>query len=302
MLDRHRRLRLGADWVREERAGFGPFVTREVLRRVDGTVVVWESRRHRKRRTGSVGSTWWAPTAVGWWIGVLFAIGSFCFALGSFPPYTNVVGAMADNVTYFVGSLFFTSAALLQYCQVVWADGGPGASHLGQAVRQLVRPRVERIDWWASGVQFIGTLFFNASTGHAVTAAQGGPSTLNHLVWRPDALGSICFLVASWLCWAEVSHGAWSWRPRALSWWIALLNLIGSIAFGVSAIASKVEPSGSLRSLALTNLGTFVGAVCFLVGGVLLLPERTEGDSDEPELAAAAYQPRVDQGVTAADQ
>jgi hypothetical protein len=25
----------------------------------------------------------------------------------------------------------------------------------------------------------------------------------------------------------------------------------------------------------LTNLGTFVGALCFLVGGVLLLPERT---------------------------
>ena len=125
VLDRHRRLRLGADWVREERAGFGPFVTREVLRRVDGTVVVWESRRHRKQRTGTAGSTWWAPTAVGWWIGVLFAVGSFCFALGSFPPYANVVGAMADNVTYFVGSLFFTTAAFLQYCQVVWADGGP---------------------------------------------------------------------------------------------------------------------------------------------------------------------------------
>ncbi|MGO9456484.1 MAG: hypothetical protein ACLP62_05480 [Acidimicrobiales bacterium] len=238
---------------------------------------------------------------MGWWIGVLFAVGSFCFALGSFPPYTNVVGAMADNVTYFVGSLFFTTAAFLQYCQVAWADGGPDLSHIGQVVRQLVRPRAERIDWWASGVQLIGTLFFNVSTGHAV-AAQGGPSTLNHLVWRPDALGSVCFLVASWLCWAEVSHGAWCWRPRALSWWIAMLNLVGSIAFGASAIASKVEPSGSLRSLALTNLGTFVGAVCFLVGGVLLLPERTEGEGDEPELAAAAYQAQTDQGVTAADK
>jgi hypothetical protein len=116
-------------------------------------------------------------------------------------------------------------------------------------------------------------------------------------VWRPDALGSVCFLVASWLCWAEVSHGAWSWRPRALSWWIALLNLIGSVAFGVSAIASKVEPNGSLRSLALTNLGTFVGAVCFLVGGVLLLPERTEGDADALDVAAAAYQPAAEHGV-----
>ena len=290
MLDRHKRLRLAADWVREERSGFGPFVTREVLRRVDGTVVVWDSRRHRKRRTGFQGSTWWAPMALGWWIGVLFGIGSSCFALGALPFYANTVGAVADNKTFFLGSLFFTSAAALQYCQVAWADGGPGVSNLGRIVLHLVRPRTERIDWWASLVQLIGTLFFNVSTAHAVTAMQGSSSSLNRLVWRPDALGSICFLVASWLCWAEVSNGAWSWRPRALAWWIAALNMVGSIAFGVSAIASKVEPSGTLRNLALTNLGTFVGAVCFLVGGILLLPERTDGDGEEPELAAAAYQ------------
>ena len=54
-----------------------------------------------------------------------------------------------------------------------------------------------------------------------------------------------------------------------------MLNLVGSIAFGVSAVASYVTSSGQLLSLALTNLGTFVGAVCFLVGAILLLPERT---------------------------
>jgi len=289
VVDRHRHLRLGAGWVRQETSGFGPFVTREVLRRVDGTVVVWESRRHRKGRTSAGGSTWWAPRAIGWWIGVLFAIGSFCFALGAFPPYADAVGSAADNITYFVGSLFFTSAAFLQYCQVVWADGRPERPHPLAIIRDLVRPQRERIDWWAAAVQFVGTLFFNVSTGHAVAASQGSSSALNHLVWRPDALGSVCFLVASWLCWAEVSHRWWSWQPRSITWWIAGLNLVGSIAFGVSAVASKIEPNGSLRSLALTNLGTFVGAVCFLVGGLLLLPERTQGDRVEPDLAASAY-------------
>ena len=49
----------------------------------------------------------------------------------------------------------------------------------------------------------------------------------------------------------------------------------------MSAIASYVTSSGQLLSLALTNLGTFVGAVCFLIGAVLLLPERTlEGPAD----------------------
>jgi hypothetical protein len=53
------------------------------------------------------------------------------------------------------------------------------------------------------------------------------------------------------------------------------VNLAGSVAFGASAVASYVKPNGQLVSLALTNLGTFVGAVFFLVGAILLLPERT---------------------------
>ena len=111
-----------------------------------------------------------------------------------------------------------------------------------------------------------------------------GASTHHHPVWRPDALGSICFLVSSWLAWAEECHGAFAWRPSRIPWWITFLNLVGSVAFGVSAIASYVEPNGQLVSLALTNLGTFVGAICFLVGAVLLLPERTlESPSAEPE-------------------
>ena len=109
-----------------------------------------------------------------------------------------------------------------------------------------------------------------------------GASPGHHPVWRPDALGSICFLVSSWLAWAEECHGWFAWRPSQIPWWITLLNLVGSVAFGVSAIASYVTPSGQLLSLALTNLGTFVGAVCFLAGAVLLLPERTM-ESPSPE-------------------
>ena len=101
-----------------------------------------------------------------------------------------------------------------------------------------------------------------------------------HHVWRPDAIGSACFLVASGLAWFEVCHGWAAWSPRSLSWWITLLNLVGSVAFGVSAVASYIIPStGDLWSLELTNLGTFVGAMCFLAGAVLLLPERTAGQN-----------------------
>jgi hypothetical protein len=81
--------------------------------RSDGVIVRWESRRHRKHLQPAVGSTWWAPRARGWWIAVLFAIGSLLFALGSVPAYASAVGARWDSVTYFTGSLFFTRRAYL---------------------------------------------------------------------------------------------------------------------------------------------------------------------------------------------
>ena len=51
--------------------------------------------------------------AIAW----LFIIGSALFVLGSVPAYLNAVGETADSVTYFVGSLFFTSASFAQLVQ-----------------------------------------------------------------------------------------------------------------------------------------------------------------------------------------
>ena len=199
------------------------------------------------------------PRAVDWWIGVLFAVGSACFAAGSAPGYTDLVGAAADATTFFVGSLFFTTAAGLQVGQA-WRATGPHG-----------------LDWWASAVQFAGTLFFNLSTFNA-RSDDLSASQADELVWTPDARGSVCFLVASALAWVAACGGAWAWRPRALVWVIAALNLAGSVAFGASAIASYVvAETDQVRNVVLMNLGTFVGAVCFLVGGLLLLPLRAEG-------------------------
>ena len=52
------------------------------------------------------------------------------------------------------------------------------------------------------------------------------------------------------------------------------LNLLGSIAFGISAVASFIEPaSGEPVSARLANGGTSLGGLCFLVGALLLMPE-----------------------------
>src|SRR3954454_18415828 len=105
------------------------------------------------------------------WIGVLFAIGSASFLVGPFPGFVELVGSEVDAAVFFAGSLFFTSAALLQ---MLHSGGG--------------------LDRVASVVQFAGTLFFNLSTFHAL---QSGLDTTEYdrLVWRPDARGSICFLL-----------------------------------------------------------------------------------------------------------
>jgi len=188
------------------------------------------------------------------------------------PGFLDAVGGSADGATFFVGSIFFTVAAFLQYRESVDA----GTDRLARGWSRVFAYRPGQIGWWACGIQLLGTLFFNLSTAHALSQNLT-TSEINHHVWRPDVYGSICFLIASGLAWAEVSHGWLSWSPSELSWWITMLNLVGSIGFGVSAVASHVMAStGELRSVALTNLGTFVGALCFLAGAILLLPERTE--------------------------
>jgi hypothetical protein len=45
----------------------------------------------------------------------------------------------------------------------------------------------------------------------------------------------------------------------------------------VSAVAGYISPATG--QLQLSNLGTFIGALCFLAGALLLLPERTEETS-----------------------
>jgi hypothetical protein len=244
--------------------------------------VALTSRAHRKRRSrlnADRGSTLWAPRAIGWWIGILFAVGATCFAVGAVPGYLSAVGGEADALTFFVGSLWFTSAAFLQVVEAANVDYAQPEPDVSPNLR-LFAWEPHRIDWWSTLVQFVGTLFFNATTFHALSENLS-VRQLNRLVWAPDALGSVCFLVASGLAWFEVCHALACWRSHSLPWWITVLNLVGSVAFGVSAVASFIVPTTGLpRNVVLVNLGTFVGGLCFLLGAVLLLPERTKANSD----------------------
>jgi hypothetical protein len=204
-------------------------------------------------------------------VAALFVVGSSCFALGALPLYANAVGPAADGVTYFVGSIFFTSAAYLQYLECISTASNMAPDATSQM--RFFSLEIRRIDWWATVVQLAGTLFFNVSTFFALDSALTAKRA-DLVVWSPDAFGSIGFLVASQLAYAEAGHHWISWRPRDRGWQIAALNMLGSIFFGISAIAGWVVPStDDLLDAALDSSGTFWGAICFLIGAALLLPE-----------------------------
>lgn len=212
---------------------------------------------------------WRSPTAMrvtGWF----FAIGSACF----FVPAVAALTSQASwiDVTFFVGSIFFTTAALLQ---LLAAASVPHGRHSDET-RTILHPQKwwePHADWVAAAVQFVGTLFFNVNTWNAMDAALTLEEA-NRRVWVPDAVGSVCFLVASVVALVIVQHRWMAWEPRDPDWKIGVVNLLGSIAFGIAAIAAFGRPAtGDLVDDRLANTGTAAGAICFFVGAVLLALE-----------------------------
>ena len=77
--------------------------------------------------------------------------------------------------------------------------------------------------------------------------------------------------------------------PRSLSWWIVTLNLAGSVAFGIAAIASLVDPSTQdVVNARIANAGTSLGAACFLAGA-LLLPREAAAERRSHEASASEH-------------
>jgi hypothetical protein len=194
--------------------------------------------------------------------GLLFIVGSACFAAGSFPVYFLNVPAQAVGITFFIGSVFFTSAGLIQL-----QDQTQGFARLTQPDSKM---------WWALIVQLAGMVFFNINTFRAAFVDVPAEE-VNRLIWAPDFFGSIAFLTASHLAWLVACGRLWCVRRANADWWMAALNYVGSIFFMLSALgAFTVDTTGEVVNIALVNAGTFFGAVCFLAGAYLLLPERRQ--------------------------
>lgn len=205
----------------------------------------------------------WQPTKLNWWVATLFMIGAFHFALGCALFLSSFTHVYTLDTVFFIGSLFFTSAAFCQLYQETNTDRPK------YRFWQLWRP--DRIDYLAALTQFIGTLFFNANTFDAYFELNWIENEL--LVWTPNFLGSVLFQVSGTLAMFGVCKRWWCWDIRSLDWWINAINFTGCVAFLISAVLSFVPPPPEMENFAgPATVFTLIGACCFFWGALLMWP------------------------------
>jgi hypothetical protein len=199
---------------------------------------------------------------------VAFVLGGSLFALGAVFAQLGTVSLVTVNVTYLVGGFFFSLggySSILLVVNTAAAEDGPGTARRMRWWGYLPRRR----DWLSAAVLFVGTLLFAVSLVAAF--AEGlTPRQSNGWIWLPDMLGCVCFLVSGRLAMLEVGDGHTVVRVHQITWWVVAVNQVGSILFFLAGVAAFTRPATSSPvDIGLVNWGTFAGAVCFAIGGVI---------------------------------
>lgn len=197
---------------------------------------------------------------------VAFVLGGSLFAIGAVLAQAGTGSLSTVNNTYLVGGFFFSLGG---YVSILLVDAAAGESRsLAVPVR---RGRTDRLPtgWASAVVLFAGTLLFAVSLVAAF--AEGlTPRQSNGWIWLPDILGCVCFLVSGHLALNDVGEGRVPRRSHSRGWWVAAVNQVGSILFIVAGIAAFTRPATSRAvDIGLVNWGTFAGAVCFALGGLV---------------------------------
>ena len=212
---------------------------------------------------------------------VAFILGGGLFALGAAFAQLEVGTLVTVNTTYLVGGIFFSLGGYLSMLIAVNSTATDGSMRWWGYQPQ-------RRDWSSAAVLFTGTLLFAVSLVAAF--AQGlTPRQSNGWIWLPDILGCVCFLVSGHLAMLEVGNGHVRVRPRLLTWWVVAINQLGSVLFFLAGVAAFTRPATARAlDIGLVNWGTFAGAVCFAVAGVVQVVDKpTAGTVARPSGAHA---------------
>ena len=193
---------------------------------------------------------------------VAFTIGGSLFALGAVFAQQSVGSTSTVNITYLVGGFFFSLGGYVSILLAV------------NAVTSYERTRwwgwlPHDLGWRSATVLFLGTLLFAVSLVAAF--AEGlTPRQSNGWIWLPDILGCCCFLISGHLALLDVCGGRIGIRLHAIDWWVVAINQFGSVLFFLAGLAAFTRPATSAAvDIGLVNWGTFAGAACFAIGGVV---------------------------------
>ena len=122
-------------------------------------------------------------------------------------------------------------------------------------------------------MQFAGTILFNFNTFDAMIPSLNWFQR-DLLIWVPNIDGSVLFLVSGYLAFIETCHAHWAWKPWSISWWVVFANLLGCVGFMISALFAIFLPGTSdSEAISISVMFTLLGAIGFLVGSLLMLPE-----------------------------
>jgi hypothetical protein len=187
---------------------------------------------------------------------IAFTIGGSLFAIGAWVAQVGSGAATTAACIYFAGGLFFNTGG---YASVVLASNKPGESWRWWGYEPY------DLAWLSAFVLFAGTIAFGISL---LDSFLDGLTTQgeNRLIWAPEVVGCILFLISGRIGLRDVGR-----RPRwDLGWGVVAINQLGSILFMISALAAFIRPeTSSVVNIDVANWGTFTGALCFAIGGVM---------------------------------
>lgn len=262
-------------------------VSRVQWQHADGSTATWESRPARKRgvvevvRDGTVTRILARPAVAvrlrrcNDLAGVSFFLGGALFTLGALLAQYGGATLSTLDWTFLIGGFWFSTGA---YAALVQELNSP--RRIGDDGALAARPwrwwayEPTRPGWVAAFVLFCGTLAFAISL---LDAFLSGLSTRqgDRLVWAPEVVGCILFLVSGHVGILEVCHGRFRVMTSSLDWWIVVVNQVGSWLFMLSGLAAFVRPvTGEVISVGVINWGTASGAACFSAAGLAQLFER----------------------------
>jgi hypothetical protein len=204
-----------------------------------------------------------------------FVIGGSLFCLGALLAQAHVGGPRLAAAVFMVGGIFFTTGGYASVLQVANAPREAGPDGVVRAAPwRWWSTEPGRLDWASAVALFVGTLYFGASLAAALlgdlTTAQ-----IHRLVWSPEFVGCVLFLLSGHLALTEMHRDRPRGRRADLGWWIVVVNQLGSILFMAAAVAAFVRPAtGDELAVGIANWATFAGAACFAVAGLMREFER----------------------------